>query len=760
MDLEKRVLVRDGAPVALAPKAAETLLVLVRNAGRLVEKNELMAQVWPDAFVEEGNLSRNVFVLRQLLGQWDGGREYIETVPKRGYRFVAPVEEVTHAEVPLQPKPSVETGLQSGPSISASLIGKKVSHYRVLEVIGAGGMGLVYKAEDLKLGRQVALKFLPEELVTDAAALQRFEREAQTASSLNHPNICTIYEVEEHEAQPFLVMELLEGKTLRERLASSAAMAVPLDELLSIALQICDGLQAAHEKGIIHRDIKPANIFLTSKGVVKILDFGLAKLVVEAPAVEAPGFSPAKDDHSSNLSSRAEPPAFGGGVEGPAVPSPHEKADPSTPCPPGREDAAGEERGHSARDDNSRVVDGAPEAAPLHPVTPADATLTRTGAAMGTAGYMSPEQVRGEKLDARTDIFSFGLVLYEMATGQRAFSGETAAVVHDSILHNSPVPVRELNSTLPARLVTTIDKCLEKDRAQRFQSAAEVRRALEDVKRGTENKVPRRMLAAWSAGILVLVALAVVGLFMRRASHAPRLGASSSSRQVRPLTESGKSYRVAVTPDGSYIAYVKKEADTYELRLLQVATERDLQLLPGAPQRIHSLHFSRDGNFLYFLRVLDPSKDPHTSGVFRIGTLGGPVTTLATDARPVSDRYNSVTVSPDGKQIAYIAQTASESIIVAIDADGSNRRVLAKSPIEQSFWYIEWSPSQDTLAAVTAGKDDMQLFRVDLPSWLNARPERPRAGRSVSLRGVPMVLPFSRPRRLLMLAVRSADMGI
>ena len=169
--------------------------------------------------------------------------------------------------------------------------------------------------------------------------------------------------------------------------------------------------------------------------------------------------------------------------------------------------------------------------------------------------------------------------------------------------------------------------------------------------------------------VLVLVALAV-GLYLRRASHAPRLGASSSSLQVRPLTDHGKAYRVAATPDGSYVAYVKKEADKYELRLLQVATERDVQLLPGAPQRIHSLHFSRDGNFLYFLRVLDPAKDPYTSGVFRIGTLGGPVTTLATDARTVDERSNSVTVSPDGKQIAYIAQTASESLIVAIDPDG------------------------------------------------------------------------------------------
>ena len=185
---------------------------------------------------------------------------------------------------------------------------------------------------------------------------------------------------------------------------------------------------------------------------------------------------------------------------------------------------------------------------------------------------------------------------------------------------------------------------------------------------------------------------------------------------MRPLTENGKSYRVAATPDGSYVAYVKKEAEKYELRLLQVATERDVQLLPGAPQRIHSLHFSRDGNFLYFLRVLDPAKDPYTSGVFRIGTLGGPVTTLATDARTIAERSNSVTVSPDGKQIAYIAQTASESLIVAIDPDGSNRRVLARRPLALAFWFVEWSPSQDTLAAVANVKDDMVLFRVDLPA--------------------------------------------
>ena len=262
---------------------------------------------------------------------------------------------------------------------------------------------MVYRAEDLKLGRAVALKFLPEELGDDPEALERFEREARAASALDHPNICSIYEFGEHKGQPFIVMQLLEGQTLREHLASlalarsgsngSCPQAFPLDQLLDVGTQIAAGLQAAHEKGIIHRDTKPANIFLTKRGLVKILDFGVAKLMVEAP-----GFGPANSFVSGHDFSRA-------------VPSP------------------------------------SPDSSGLQPA--ADLHLTRTGSAMGTTGYMSPEQVRGEKVDSRTDLFSFGLVLYEMATGQRAFGGDTAAIVHDAILNQTPVAVHERNSTIP-----------------------------------------------------------------------------------------------------------------------------------------------------------------------------------------------------------------------------------------------------------------------------------------------------------------------
>ena len=500
LDSEKRILVRDGVPVPLGPKVGETLLVLVESAGHLVDKDELIQRVWPDAFVEEGNLNKNIFVLRKLLGQWNGGREYIETVPKRGYRFVAPVEEVTHAEV--------ATLLPS--SAGANLVGKKISHYRVLEIVGGGGMGLVYKAEDLKLGRRVALKFLPEELGTDSKALERFEREARAVSALDHVNICQLYEFGEHEGQPFLVMPLLGGKTLRDRIANQAPLPTVL--LLDIGVQISAGLNAAHEKGIIHRDIKPANIFLTERGEAKILDFGLAKLV---PAVSVR----AADQAQSKI--------------------------------------------HEAQQES------------ISAATP-DPLLSGTGLAMGTAAYMSPEQVRGEKLDARTDLFSFGLVLYEMATGKRAFTGDTGPELQEAILTKTPTPAREFNPALPATLEAIIGRALEKDREARYQSASEMRSDLEALQREIEPK-QRSRWPRLVAGAVALIAM-VAGVFW----FAPRRASSSAAlpqlklRQLTSVSSENGPAGGTISPDGKYLAY----GDRVGLHLELVETG-ETQMIPG-----------------------------------------------------------------------------------------------------------------------------------------------------------------------------------
>lgn len=552
-------------------------------------------------------------------------------------------------------------------SLGFALAGATVSHYRILDGLGIGGMGLVYRAEDIRLGRRVALKFLPEESTKDPVALARFEREARAVSAVEHPNICPIYEFGEHEGRPFLVMQLLEGQTLREllekrklersksdsRVRLRGGLPLTLDQVVDLSVQIADGLQAAHKKGIIHRDIKPANIFVTSQGQAKILDFGLAKLAHAGTAADEMEHQPR--DGGANRK-RSE-------TESLATPDPY---------------------------------------------------LSRTGVAMGTAGYMSPEQARGEKLDARTDVFSFGLVLYEMATGQAAFSGATGPELCDAILKQQPLPAGQVNPQLPAELERIVNKALEKNREARYQNASEMRAELEVLKGKID---PRRLRQRWiltSATVVILLVAAAIFWLARRQPSSTQVLPHIKFKQLTINSSDSPVTSGSVSPDGKYLAYI----DTFGMHVKDIET--------GATQAIPSQEDSKNVNWSWeiindgwfpdstrFLVNAHPASEApdalssRTTSIWVLSRLGGV-------PHKIRDHAIAWSVSPDGSLISFGTNTGrlGEREIWLMEPNGGNAHKLFDTDENSSIGGTWWSPDgQRGLFFQTDASGDTMLSR-------------------------------------------------
>ncbi|HEV3510279.1 MAG TPA: protein kinase [Candidatus Sulfotelmatobacter sp.] len=525
------------------------------------------------------------------------------------------------------------------------MLGQTISHYRIVEKLGGGGMGVVYKAEDLELGRFVALKFLPEDVAHDPQALERFRREARAASALNHPNICTIYEIGKNGDQSFLVMEYLDGMTLKHRIGGRP---METDSILSASIEIADALDAAHAVGIVHRDIKPANIFVTKRGHAKILDFGLAK--VTQPIGE----------------------------------------------PGGASQAAGQ------------------------PTVTLEEHLTSPGHAVGTIAYMSPEQVRAKELDARTDLFSFGAVLYEMATGALPFQGESSGVIFKAILDSDPPPALRFNRDLPGELERIISKALEKDRNLRYQSASEMRADLQRLRRDSSSgRVPRELTASQhpsasqpavsavlnsgsssalvgegerpnrtlAVSITVLLIVAAAAAWYKFSGIPKPSAIDTRNIKIHPITDNGEvTYFCAISADGKLIAYGASLDGKYSLRVKQISTGSEVVVVPPRAELIAGATFTNGGDYLYYLML-----SGNVVGLYSAPSLGGPSRLVVTDVN------SAASFSPDGNRMAYIRTAPVGEQLLIANADGSGEHEILSVPNPGYLTSVSWS-SKNLLA--------------------------------------------------------------